>query len=122
MKLDTYIALVDDWELRGTGAGDVREMQAAPMRRLMDAYERCGVHGTFNVKVMQQLKMLEASKEHPELCAQTDAWEEAVLEARRRGCDIQLYSYLQWHDAEYFDGKWQVDKNWDITTYLEEDV
>lgn len=122
MKQNIYIALVDDWELRGNGAGDVREMQVAPMRRLMDAYERHGVHGTFNVEVMQQLKMLEASREHPELGAQTAAWEEAVLEARRRGHDIQLHIHPQWHNAKYLDGKWQLDQNWDITTYPEEEV
>ena len=55
MRIKIYVALVDDWELRETGAGKVEELQVKPMRALMDVYEKNKICGTFNVEVMQQI-------------------------------------------------------------------
>ena len=55
MKPTIYLAFVDDWELSGTGAGSVRELQLGPMRELVRIYNAHGVRGSFNAEVMQQL-------------------------------------------------------------------
>jgi hypothetical protein len=122
MKPKIYIALVDDWELRGNGTGCVEELQCKPMRKLMDIYESHNIHCTFNVEVMQQIYMRKYQEEYTELKEQADAWDTAVLEAFRRGHDIQLHIHPQWKDAVYINGKWVLNDNWDITKYQEADV
>ena len=48
-----YLALTDDWELRGNGSGDMDEIQLKPMRRLASIYEKNGARGSFFIEVMQ---------------------------------------------------------------------
>ena len=47
MKPTIYLALTHDWELRGDGSGDIEEIQFAPMRRLLEVYEKFGARTTF---------------------------------------------------------------------------
>lgn len=123
MKKEIYIALVDDWELRGTGQGNVLDLQVKPMNGLMDVYEKYGIKCTFNVETMQQLKMREFQGSFPELKMQADAWDAAVISALKRGHDVQLHIHPQWLNAYYTkeDG-WKLAENWDITKYNRTDV
>jgi hypothetical protein len=50
MKPTIYLALTHDWELRGDGSGDIEEVQFAPMRRLLEVYEKFGARTTFMPK------------------------------------------------------------------------
>jgi hypothetical protein len=50
-----HLALVDDWELSGSGAGDPHQLQFRPMRKLSKIYNDHGIRGPFNAEVMQQL-------------------------------------------------------------------
>ena len=43
MKPTIYLVFVDDWELRGNGSGDVRELQFKPMCELTSLYQEFGV-------------------------------------------------------------------------------
>ena len=47
-KPTIYLAFVDDWELRGNGAGDPRRIQFEPMRELVRIFNRYNVRGSFN--------------------------------------------------------------------------
>ena len=62
-----YVALTDDWELRGDGSGDMDAIQLQPMRRLASLYEKNGVRGSFFVEVMQQRTFRRFQSEYPEL-------------------------------------------------------
>ena len=54
-----YIALVDDWEIRGNGTGDVKTLQHDPAISLMNLYDEYGIKNTFYVETMQGLSFPE---------------------------------------------------------------
>ena len=122
MQQNIYIALVDDWELRGTGAGNVTQTQVIPMQKLLELYEKYDIKCSFNVEIMQQLTMIKYQKKYLELSEQVQAWDNAVLDAYRRGNDIQLHIHPQWFEAGYENGDWELSENWDITKYPEDEV
>ena len=117
MQPTIHLAFVDDWELSGDGSGDARELQFAPMRKLVDIYNSHGIRGSFNAEVLQQLTFRQFENEHPELKSLADEWDEAVRETFRSGHDIQLHIHPQWSKAEYADGKWKLSGDWSILNY-----
>jgi hypothetical protein len=120
MKID--LVLTDDWEIRGDGSGNMRVMQFAQIRRLMDIYEREGLKGSFYAEVMQQLAHLGLSGKHPELRSLASEWEELVQETLQRGHDIQLHLHPQWRDGRYEHGRWQLPGSWSLLEYPAEEV
>jgi hypothetical protein len=107
-----FLALTDDWELRGDGSGDPEQLQFKPLRKLLRIYGDNGVRSTFNVEVMQQIAFREFQEMVPTLKPLADAWDDAVREAFRQGHDIQLHIHPQWSNATYCDGKWQLSGGW----------
>ena len=80
MKPRVYLAFVDDWELSGTGSGNIREIQFEPMRELVRIYNSNGIRGSFNAEMMQQLTFRKFEAAHPELKLLADEWDEVVRE------------------------------------------
>jgi hypothetical protein len=116
------LVLVDDWELRGDGSGDMRAIQFAPLRRLLEIYERHGLRASINAEVMQQLHHRAHRERHPKLGELADEWEAAVMSAFRRGHDVQLHIHSQWRGASYLDGRWQLPSPWSILELPPDDV
>lgn len=114
------LVLVDDWELRGDGSGDMRRIQFEAMRKLNAVYEDHGLRGSYNVEVMQQLHHLRLGGQHREL--NELAHEEIVLDSYMRGHDIQLHVHSQWDGATYLNGRWQLRGDWSILTYSRDDM
>jgi len=112
-----HLALVDDWELSGSGSGDPRELQFRPMRKLSNIYNRYGIRATFNAEVMQQLTFRDFQSQHPHLKTLADEWDETIQETFRQGHDIQLHTHPQWSSSEYQDGKWVLKGDWSIVNY-----
>lgn len=117
MKPTIYLALTHDWELRGNGSGDIEKIQFAPMRELLKIYERLGVRTTFCPDVAQQLAFRRLQSRHPELKNLADAWDDHLLDAFRRGHDLQLHLHPQWRDATYEQDKWHLSSDWSILNY-----
>ena len=115
-----HLALVDDWELSGNGSGDVRELQFQPLRKLVEIYNSLGIHGSFNAEVMQQLSFRKHQHAHPELKSAADEWDAVLVEAFRKGHDVQLHIHPQWRNAEFNDGLWKLPSDWSILSYTEE--
>ncbi len=107
-----FLALTDDWELRGDGSGDPGQLQFEPLRKLLRIYKDNGVTSTFNVEVMQQLTFREFQEKAPELKPLADAWDDAVRDAFRHCQDIQLHIHPQWSNATYRDGRWCLPGDW----------
>jgi hypothetical protein len=116
-KPTIYLAFVDDWELRGNGAGDPRRIQFRPLRELVRVFNKYGIRGSFNAEVMQQLTFRQLEAQHPELGELADEWDAAVLEAYRQGHDVQLHIHPQWRDARYEDGRWRLTSDWNILNH-----
>ncbi len=112
-----YLALTHDWELRGDGSGDIEEIQFAPMRRLLQIYEKFGARTTFLPDVMQQVTFRKFEAKHPELKPFADSWDEHALEAFRQGHDVQLHLHSQWSDASYEEGRWKLRGDWSLLKY-----
>lgn len=117
-----HLAFVDDWELSGNGSGDVRSMQVEPMRELVRIYDRHGIRGSFNVEVTQQIEFRRAQDKHPELRDAADAWEQAVIDTKKAGHDIQLHIHPQWKNAVYDNGRWSLTSDWSILNYTRDDA
>jgi len=112
-----YLAFVDDWELRGNGSGDPRELQFRPMRELVRIFNRHGVRGSFNAEVMQQLTFRKFQKQHAELLRLADDWDTNVRESYLQGHDIQLHIHPQWCEAAYEHGQWRLTADWNILNH-----
>jgi len=112
-----YLVFTDDWELRGDGSGDIERIQFEPMQRLLDIYDRNGVPGTVMAEVMQQLTFRKQQDRFPELKTLADKWDEHILDAHRRGHDVQLHIHPQWSEAEYRDGEWTLRGDWALPNY-----
>jgi hypothetical protein len=112
-----YLALTDDWELRGDGSGEIEEIQFKPMRKLVRLYNKCGVRGSFYVEMMQQLAFRKYQDAHPELGILADRWDAHVIDAYKQGHDIQLHLHTRWSDARYENGLWHVSGDWSILNY-----
>jgi hypothetical protein len=112
-----HLAFVDDWELRGNGSGDAREMQFKPLRELVGIYNKYGIRGSFNAEVLQQLTFRANQDRYPELGVLADEWEESVRYAYSNGHDVQLHIHPQWKNAKYNGEKWELVSDWSILNY-----
>jgi hypothetical protein len=117
-----YIALTDDWELRGNGTGRVEDLQLKPAIALMDLYDRLGIKSTFNVEVMQQLAFERYAGANETIRSGRDAWLEAVRLMVARGFDVQLHIHPQWMNAEFVDGWWKLSRRWNIADYSADEI
>ena len=117
MKPTIYLALTHDWELRGDGSGDIGQIQFAPLRRLLEIYAKAGARTTILPDVMQQMAFRRCENKHPNLKPLADSWDEHARAAFRHGHDIQLHLHPQWRNAEYANGRWQLDGDWSILNY-----
>lgn len=122
MKPTIHLVFVDDWELSGNGAGDVRELQFRPMRELVSIYNKHGIRGSFNAEVMQQLAFRKLETSYPELKMLADEWDEVVRETYGQGHDIQLHIHPQWTEAEYKNGEWHLTADWSILNYTPDEA
>ena len=117
MKPTIYLALTHDWELRGDGSGDPEEIQFAPLRRLLEIYEKFGARTTFLPDVLQQISFRGFEDENQGLKAPADAWDEYLREAYRKGHDVQLHLHSQWSKASYENGQWKLSGAWSLLKY-----
>jgi hypothetical protein len=70
-----YIALVDDWELKGNGLGEVKDLQYIPALKLMDLYEKLGVKATFMVEAFQRIAFEKFKDNYKEIDLQCKYWD-----------------------------------------------
>jgi hypothetical protein len=112
-----HLALVDDWEVGGSGAGDPHDLQFRPMRQLVEIYNKYGIRASFNAEVMQQLTFRDFQTQHPHLKSLADEWDASIQETFRQGHDIQLHTHPQWSSSEFREGKWDLKGDWSIVNY-----
>jgi len=120
MKLQ--VALVDDWELRGDGSGDMEKIQFQSLEKILKVYEKYNLKASINAEIMQQLAHLEWGVQYPNLMSLAKKWEDVVKGAYLRGHDVQLHVHSQWVGAKYENNKWHLPGNWSILTYSKDEV
>ncbi len=117
MSVQLDFVITDDWELRGDGSGDMQVIQFDTGRRFADVFAQQGLHVSFNVEVLQQLRHLQFAPEHPRLSELAAQWERTLLDLYRQGHDIQLHAHTQWTDVDYVDERWVLNGDWSILRY-----
>lgn len=122
MTPQLYFVIADDWELRGNGSGDPRQIQFAPLRTFARILDEHGIRGSFNAEVMQQLAFRKYQNRFPELQALADEWDDILCETLRKGHDIQLHVHAQWSQSTYTDGKWKLTGHWSILDHPPEEA
>ncbi len=119
--MNLAFVFTDDWELFGNGVGCVRERQVKPALRFMEISEKYGAKYTFMAEASQYLAFKSIAGKYKEIDEQTEAWENTLKLAVRRGHDVQLHLHPQWDGATYEDGKWKLNiDNWSIPSLSEE--
>jgi hypothetical protein len=95
MKID--VLMHDDWELNGDGSGSIDELMFDPAQKILEVCERHGAKYTFFAEVGQQFAMLASPR--PEHRRAAERWEKTLVDAVRRGHDVQLHLHPQWIGA-----------------------
>ena len=116
------LVLVDDWELRGDGSGDMRVIQFDTLHKTMDIYEKYGLKASINAEVMQQINHKKWGEQYPDLKQLAKEWDDIIIEACQRGHDIQPHTHSQWQGATYENGRWNLPGNWSIIKGTRESV
>lgn len=102
------LILTVDTELPAGGVGDVRKHMIEPARRLLDVCEANGARLTIMVE-MGELWAFDRSPSYALGYSPADEIREQLVDAVRRGHDVQLHLHPQWLDA-YWDGRrWALD-------------
>jgi hypothetical protein len=116
------LILVDDWELRGDGSGDVRRIQFDTMSQLLAIYESYGIRASVNAEVMQQLYHRQFGVAHADLAVVANEWDAFVISMYKRGHDVQLHIHSQWLNAQYESGRWVLPSAWSILKHTPNDA
>ncbi len=106
----THLILSLDYEVLGNGAGDVRRDVVYPTGRLLDICDRHGAKMTimFEVGEYWAFERYDEQLQHDLGYSPFRAMKEQVIDATRRGHDVQLHLHPQWIDAEYDKSSWQL--------------
>jgi hypothetical protein len=105
-----HLVLSLDYEVFGNGAGDVRRDVVYPTSRLLDICDRYGAKMTvmFEAGEYWALEHYDERLQHDLSYSPARAMKEQIIEATRRGHDVQLHLHPQWIDAKYDQGVWQL--------------
>lgn len=112
-----WITIVDDWELRGNGTGNVIDLQLNNSVKLMQLFKKLGIKSTFNVEVMQQLAFDNYADKYENIREQRDSWIKAVKIMQDNDFDIQLHIHPQWYNATFDGNSWRLNDRWNIVDY-----
>lgn len=99
------LALTLDYEVYGDGEGSLSELAVEPTAKFLEICDEYNAKATIFVDVAEILAMrkIEVFKEDV-LCA-----EEQLKFAHENGHDIQLHIHPWWLEAEFNNGKWEMD-------------
>ncbi len=111
------ILIEDDWEISGNGLGNVGDLQYLPAIQFMDIADSFGIKLTFMVEVAQQLSFSKYQQQDRNVKIQKELWDESVLLMVERGHDVQLHLHPQWINAEYRNGYFFINNQWNIGLY-----
>lgn len=111
-----YLILSVDYEIFGSGAGDVRQHTVDPARHMAEICGSYNVPLTVFFEVEEYIAFVShASQLKRDLGYDpADLIRKQIVSLINQGHDIQLHLHPEWHGARYADGKWLL--NPDKTT------
>lgn len=105
----TSLCLTLDYELFGSGRGDVFKHIIEPTNRLLDICSRNKIKLTIFFEVVEYWKIKEQYEKGIHMGYASNpakAMEEQIKRAYQQGHDIQLHLHPQWLDAKYENEEW----------------
>jgi hypothetical protein len=106
-----------DYELCGSGAGDVMRDIVYPTSRILDICERHGAKMTIMCEVGEHwaFEQHDAGLRKDLGYSPCGVMKAQIIEAIKRGHDVQLHLHPQWIGAEYGKGGWLLrDSSWRV--------
>ncbi|WP_166111533.1 hypothetical protein [Pseudoalteromonas sp. Z9A5] len=107
--------LTFDYELFGSGRGDIHKHIIAPTQRIIDIMGKHNIKATFFVEILEVEAILSLKKSYPKQSREyrdAVALENQIHNLIMLGHDIQLHLHPQWYGAKYINGNW--DLNFDL--------
>ena len=109
-----YLVLSLDYEIFGSGAGDVMRDVIQPANRLLNICDKHSAKMTIMFEVGEYWAMKKAEEEgslHLDYSPSQEI-EKQILNVMRRGHDVQLHLHPWWIGATFKDNKWQLNPNY----------
>lgn len=108
-------ALTFDYELFGSGLGDVNAHVIEPTNAILNILEQQSIKSTFFVEQLEFDAIMELGVASPEGSVNYQNMslvKEQIFNIVRLGHDIQLHLHPQWYRAKYDSGKWALNFKW----------
>lgn len=112
--MNNYI-LTFDYELFGSGKGDVNKHIIEPTKKILALLDKFQVKATFYVEQLEVdaiIALGESSSENSKSYNDSVLIKQQVLELVTRGHDVQLHLHPQWYGAIYKKNQWQLNFQW----------
>ncbi len=104
------VVLTLDYEIFGNGAGDVRRDVIEPTNRILDICDKYGAKLTimFEVGEYWAFQQYDSQLRKDLGYSPCNQMKGQVLDAIKRGHDVQLHLHPQWIGAKYDKGRWEL--------------
>ncbi len=99
MKLQLIFTL--DYEIFGDGSGSINREQIIPTNQLLDIFDQYGAKLTLFFEYGQFLGYKKFAADHNSFEQDNIAIKEQLIDAVRRGHDVQFHYHPTWHNAVY---------------------
>ncbi len=103
-----------DYEIYGSGSGAFDQLMIEPTRQLLDVFNAHGAKLTIMAEVAEILA-LQRHREFHDVRSKIDM---QLREAISQGHDVQLHLHPAWFNAEYNEGRWNLDQGEYALVYL----
>ena len=105
--------LTFDYELFGSGKGDVLKHLVAPTDKMLETMQRLGIRATFFIEYLELEAIFKEADSGNPLFIDDAKHIKAQLERMvSLGHDLQLHLHPQWYQAQYRQGQWQLNFDW----------
>lgn len=107
------VILTLDYEIFGNGAGEVRRDVIEPTNRILDICDKHGARLTimFEVGEYWAFQQYDSQLQRDLGYSPCNQMKGQVLDAIKRGHDVQLHLHPQWIDAKYDKGRWELNNS-----------
>lgn len=104
LKLGLVFTL--DYEIHGNGSGELENWAILPTSRMLDLFDEYGAKLT----IMAEMGHYWSMKKYNDLFSEEiHLFESQLIDAIKRGHDVQFHFHPQWINARYEDGEWILD-------------
>lgn len=107
--------LTIDYELFGSGRGDIQKHLVGPTNRMLSVMDRHGVKATFFVEQLEVKSIIDRGEHAPTHSREykdAELLRNQIIQLVKEGHDIQLHLHPQWYGASFESAEWKLNFNW----------